>query len=259
MLVQVLQVLALTRTQRLPVVCYHLDDELMSTLRQLPDIEILDQPERELSTLPAAAAETADRALRGEQELWIELRRDALGAQDRLRALRGRIRLAVVAVCVFCAALGAAFLVRAHRYDRQTELAVKQSAKIYREIFPQGNVPPGVRSRLESELTKVKGIRGDSAELPSSPPALDVLCQMLAALPNNLRYRILEIRIDEGRLDVNGEVREHGDADKIATLLREHGFEVSAPSTQRQSSKSVTVRITAHRTGQPNSTNENPT
>jgi len=257
-LAQVLKVLALERTQQLPVVCYQVDDELIGALRELPDVEILDTEYDERTTLEAASAETAQSTLTGKHEPWIELRRDGLAAQDRFRMLRGRIRVAVVAAALLCIALGASFLVRAHRYDVQAERATRQITEIYRDVYSQGSIPPGIRSRLESELAKLKGLSGDSAELPKSPAALDVLYQMLASLPNGLRYRVLEVRIDHGRLDVNGEVRDHGDSDKITTSLREHGFDVSPPSTQRQSPKSVAVRITAHRQAQQKPTEKDP-
>jgi hypothetical protein len=67
---------------------------------------------------------------------------------------------------------------------------------------------------------------------------------MLAALPSDRRFRLLEIRIEDGRLYLDGEVREHSDAEALSQLLRSQGIDVPAPRTQRLDDRRVSLRIT---------------
>jgi hypothetical protein len=53
-----------------------------------------------------------------------------------------------------------------------------------------------------------------------------------------------------GRLYLDGEARDHSDAEVIAQRLRAEGFDVSSPKTQRVDDRRISMRITATTTGQ---------
>ena len=63
------------------------------------------------------------------------------------------------------------------------------------------------------------------------------LRDLLTRLPADVRYRVLEIRLDQGRFTLEGQVNSHGDADAIAAGLREGGkgraFSVELPRTEQ--------------------------
>jgi hypothetical protein len=61
----------------------------------------------------------------------------------------------------------------------------------------------------------------------------------LAALPTDVRFRLLEIRFDEEQAYLAGEVRRHGDVDRLASALRAHGFEVASPRTEQLAEEGV--------------------
>jgi hypothetical protein len=127
---------------------------------------------------------------------------------------------------------------------RDAALLTAGQVEVFREIFPNTKVPVGIKSRLESELAKLKGLQGDDSSLPAAVSAVTMLHEMLAALPTDRRFQLLEIRIEEGRLYLDGEVIAHGDAEAIAQRLRAGGFEVAPPRTQRLDEKRVSLRIT---------------
>ncbi len=72
-----------------------------------------------------------------------------------------------------------------------------------------------------------------------------VLENVLQHLPSELRFRLPEIRIEQNRLTLGGEVRSNADADQIAAALRSHGFTVDPPRTQRLADKGFGVRLQA--------------
>lgn len=111
-------------------------------------------------------------------------------------------------------------------------------------MFPNFPIPVGVKARLESELTKLKGLQGAEATPDSTVSAISLLQGLLAALPSDRRFLIHEVRIEEGRLYLDSEVREHSDAEIIAQRLRTGGLEVASPRTQRLDDKRVSLRLT---------------
>jgi hypothetical protein len=97
---------------------------------------------------------------------------------------------------------------------------------------------------MESEIRRLQATRG-SASLPSRPSMLRALQDVLAHLPQNLRFRLLEIRLDESRLLLDGQARSHADVDAIATALRQGtGFEVEPPRSE-QRDDAVSFALTA--------------
>jgi hypothetical protein len=206
----------------------------------------------------AAAFESAARILAGEAESPVELRQSALGSRDRRFAIRGHVRALQFSVAALMVAAAVALFIRAHRYNVRAADLAAQEIGVYQELFPNRQVPAGIRSRLESELSQVKGMRGETKDLPKTNPVLPVLRPLLAALPADVRFRILELRIEDGQLYIDGEAREHGDAVTIAGLLRRNGFAVAAPRSQRLEGKKVSFRITGRFTGPDSSVPRGP-
>src|SRR5205085_407177 len=114
------------------------------------------------------------------------------------------------------------------------------------QLFPDGPVPIGIRSRLESEHAKLIGMRGETVEISESLSAVRLFERLLRSLPTDMRYRILEVRVEQGRLYVVGQVRAHADADRIAEEMRKVNLVVENPSTHRLPQQGVEFRISAH-------------
>ena len=130
---------------------------------------------------------------------------------------------------------------------READALAAKQAELFKHVFPDTKVPVGVKRRLESELAKLKGLEGGDTPLPSTASALTMLHDVLDAMPADRRFEVLEIQIEQDRLYLDGEVREHGDAELMAQRLRAKGFEVASPRTQRLDDKRVSLRISGTR------------
>jgi type II secretory pathway component PulL len=241
-----LKVEAIAHEGPTPVIA-HAPSELSELLASAPEIKLETSDDE---TLLDAAAQTAMQILSGHESPWIELRRDALAPSDSLRAVRGPLRLAAVALAVLLLAVSISALVRANRYDQLAARDQERLAAVFSEAMPGQSVPASVRARLESELQKLSGAKGTSADPLSQRPSLAVLYDFLASIPQGLRMRLLEIRIARGRIQLDGELRSHGDADALSVALRGRGFQVQPPHTQQLSGQGVAVRMAAD-AGQP--------
>lgn len=175
----------------------------------------------------------AELVLGGSLRLWIDLRRDALAASDRYRAVRLPLAAAYAAAVCLTVIACIALLWRAHRYSQMTAAYENRQASLFQVLFPNQGNPGLVRPRLESEEQRLLGLGGEASDLPPQPSAILLLHQALSRLPADLRYRILSLRLTDNRLYVEGQARTHGDAERIAAALRTNGgFRVEPPRTE---------------------------
>lgn len=203
-------------------------------------LSAVDQPSVADLTI-AAASQLVD----GSLELPIDLKQGPFGRTRRSSALQRPILALQLAVAILVFSLTGALLYQGHACARQALEASSQQAKVFQSVFPNSKVPTGITTRLRSELAKLKGLRGDDGTLPTNTSTVVVLKELLAALPVDKRIRLLEIRIENGRLYLDGEARAHSDAELLTQRIRGQGFEAPSPKTQRLDDQRVSMRITA--------------
>jgi hypothetical protein len=123
---------------------------------------------------------------------------------------------------------------RGHRYQQIADGLRRQQEVAFRAALPGQPVPVGITSRLAGEDRRLLGVAGDAPELPAGRSALPHLHDLLTRVPPDVRLRVLEVRIDDGKLIVDGQARTHGDAEALAVSLRRDGaFVVDEPRTEQ--------------------------
>jgi type II secretory pathway component PulL len=241
---------ALATGSKISLMRYGLNDSALTKLKRSGMVDVLktgaEAPAR--STLALTAAE---KVLSGQWDAPVDLKQGAFGRSRGNRALRRFSFALQSALALLLLATALVLFHRGHIAGRQSDLLTAQQTEEFKKLFPNMKVPTGIRSRLESELAKLKGLQGDESSLPSIEPAATLLHRTLSALPTDRRFRLHEVRIEEGRLYIDGEVRDHSDAEAIALQLRAQGFDVPPSRTQRLDDRRVSLRITGKLT-QPN-------
>jgi type II secretory pathway component PulL len=227
------------------LVDYELDTTVSDELRQSHSVQLVTDPPTTEVRLTDLALSAAEKLLEGRIEAPLDLKQGPFGRNHGNVALRRYAAVLQIAVAVLVLSTIAALAYRGHAAGRQAESAAARQAEVFRSVFPNTKVPVGVATRLRSELAKLKGLHGDDSALPDSIAAITVLERLLKSVPTDKRFRLLEIRIEEGRLYLDGEARIHSDAEVIAQRLRAAGFEASSPKTQRLDDGRVSLRITA--------------
>ena len=163
---------------------------------------------------------------------------------DLFRPVALPLRFAALAIVACLDVVAATMFFRAHRYRALAARCHEQQAEVFRRALPGQTVPAGIVSRLESEYGKLTASK--SAPLPgTSSSALALLHHLLAGLPQDVGYRLFEIRLEDGRIELDGEVATHGDADRIAAALRGHELQVEPPRSQQLPNQAVGVRLSA--------------
>lgn len=236
-----LRQLALETGKPAEVVAYGLDEAQVDELEQDEAVANVTAHDALPRVIAAAAAEEI---AEGRSEPLVDLKRGPFGQRRQNTALR-RYRVVLQAAAAVLLLVTASMLYyRGQTAERMADTAAARQADVFHEVFPTSKVPVGVRSRLESELAKLQGLQGSDTALPESVSAIRILHRLLSSLPTDRRFRLLEIRIEEGRLYLDGEVRSHSDAEALAQRLRAAELDVTSPRTQRLDGKRVSLRIT---------------
>jgi len=191
--------------------------------------------------------EEAKTVLAGKRSPVIELRQGKLGVSDRFRTLRAYIVALQFAFLFTLTALGASLWNTTRQNNYQIEARENAQRELFRQLFPQRRVPVGIRSQLQNELTRLQGMRGEQGEIPETPESLEILQLALQSLPENLRLRISEIRIEGDRLSLYGQVREHSDAATLVNELTKNSLISAPPFTRRLKEAGFEFRISARR------------
>ena len=193
----------------------------------------------------AAALRSCQRIAAGIQEPLLNLRRDELAAQNRHQALGKELGRLKIAAALMLTCLGCGLWLRGISYGEASGQVQTELVQLYEDLFPNQPVPNRVGNAITAEHRQLQGTRAPTEKLPR-PAAADVVLQrVLAALPEAMRFRLPEIQIDRSQVFLSGEVRSNADADRIAAALRDRGFSVDPPRTQRLAEKGFAVRLNA--------------
>jgi type II secretory pathway component PulL len=242
----------LSRPGAFPLTVYHngnSSDDLLQSFRSISGAELV---HRDADPLALGALEALTAVRQGKEEPATAFKGVTHGGRAQ-EPLRWELRLLQLAVASLLIALAVMNWHTAQ--DRARERAELQVASedVFREVLPGATLRTGVRSRLESELAKLSGVKGGKNEEGISESVLPMLYQLLSVLPEDMRFRLLEVRLDGRQLHLTGEVREFSDADRIAAALRAKGLAVTPPTTQRLPVEGVSFRMVAQLADKENS------
>lgn len=210
-----------------------------------PGARIVDQTSDEL-VVQGATALLASRSSRS-----FDLRRGALGPSDPLRAIGSQLRWVGIAATLLLLALSIGGWWRTHRIEQQVANVRAEQNALFRQSFPDARVPAALLKRVRSEHMKVLGSRGESTQVDIPVSAPHVLRKLVAALPADVRFRFKSIRVLDGRVDLDLQVRNPVDAGTLATSLSAAGFEVKPPGTTQQDGKTYDSTLEATWVGTP--------
>jgi len=225
----------------LRIEAYNVGQPLLDRIADESDIQIVASNEESMLT---AATRGADQILTGKTPGWINLRRDALGAKDPMRRFYKPLQAAVIAGLVFLACSSVAMLWRANRYEQIASQAEAQQRAIFEDLFPNQTLPISVKSRLASEQRRLRDLFGVTSQRPRQTSSLLALRDLLTQIPTAIRYRLLEIRLTDDRLYLDGQTRTHSDADAIVASLNKHrAFNIEPPRTETLAGKGIAFTI----------------
>ena len=199
--------------------------------------------ERSSDSMLEVACRSAYVINRGKRRPWIQLAKSHLAIADPYRSFRAPLLAAIGAFVLLGAVTTGALMMRSRAYEQESQRFRAEQVALFRDIFPEHPIPIGIRPRLESEYMSIRGLTDSDEELPQPGSSLETLGHVLQALPTDMRFRLLEIRIEGELLDIDGEARSHGDADLIASAVRAAGYDVSVPNTQQLADQGVGFRL----------------
>lgn len=149
----------------------------------------------------------------------------------RLQALKAGAIAASLALLVVA---GAQVLHRAQLNIRLGQINDWEQS-LYQQVFPDQPVPAGVALRLSSERRRLEGLTQiTGGSVASTANAIDCLRELVAALPNDLRLSIQELRIDGNDVTLRGVSRDPSQAERLTQALSGSGkLQAESPRTDR--------------------------
>lgn len=226
-----------------PIFCAGVSEELFQQIQDWSP-QPLPAPCDEVSYLNAAFRQ-ASRVLSGQEAAPVEFRRDGLAGRHSDQRLRRRKRALFASAVLLMLILAASTTIHAKREGQRLLVAGDMERSLYARVYPGAAVPVSARSRLQSELARLRGLHSAQKKAPAPHDALAVILQLLKALPTDYRFQIAELRIDDGQLYLVGRVRNHGDADRFAEAIRQAGLNAAAPTTHQLQADGVEYRVAA--------------
>jgi hypothetical protein len=178
------------------------------------------------------ACRVVGEAIAGGQAGWINLRHDALGLSNPWAPLRKWVRVAVVLGILLPAVLAATFCWRGLRYEAMAGSACQEQSAAYRRMFPNQPVPRPLNARLRSDLARLTAVSGGAGQIPPRVNALETLRQLVAALDPSMRVHIQELRLGPGDVFLEGQSRDHSNAEAVARALSARGFAMEQPNSE---------------------------
>ncbi|MEX2672296.1 MAG: hypothetical protein WD294_09330 [Phycisphaeraceae bacterium] len=233
-------------------------DDNQTPLEEVPGVTIrqLDQ-----LTVDEAATLHAGPMLLGKSDATVNLRCDALAAASGYEKYRRTFNLLVAAVAIMLLCTAGVSHWRAAGYRHLGDQYVQQQVEVFRSVMPEQRLPGSIQRRLASEHEKLRGLdEANSADGGAEgPSALVQLYRVLDHLPEDLRYRLLEMSIEPRVLRISGEARNYADAERIALSLRDDTlYDVQLPQTQALREDGVTFSFTAEPRPSSRSTGSEP-
>ena len=195
----------------------------------------------------------AELSLSKQSSRWFDLRRDQLAPADPLRPIASQLRWVAfaVAACLFAMVIGGWW--RTHRIEQEIDQLRTQQQTEFKETFPGVRVPAALMRRVKSEHARVMGSRGASTQVELPRSAVAVMQDLLEGLPSDIRFRVTNISILNGRVDLDLQVRSPVDAGAFATSLSQAGFQVEPPVTTQKDSKTFDSVLEANWIGRTES------
>jgi hypothetical protein len=199
--------------------------------------------------LVVLAARAARFVLGGANPAWVDFRRGRLAPPHAWTGASGPLAIAVAAALTLLAVLTATFIIRGIGYSAVADAYVARQADEYRRVFPAGDPPPNIVSRMRSETARMSALSGAGEKAPEQANALETLRRVVTNLPPNVRVKVTDMRIGPSDLVMEGEVRTHTDAQLISQALARASFEMDAPRTEVRAADDVAFTLTGTRSG----------
>ncbi len=202
----------------------------------------------DVSVADLAAALCVD-LLHGRKKPWVDFRRDALAAGDRLRLYRRPLNLLLGAAATFLLSTTLCLLVRSQHYRNQELDSRAKMVAEFRTHFPGWVLPMNVKAVVESQHRQARGAAGVTTAGDSFGTAFTTLRDVLVGLPPGGGYAIERMSFADASFELSGRLESYEQVDALATAARKTGMDVPPPQTRKEASGSWTFTLQGNRPG----------
>ena len=219
----------LDTTSALPLVGVNLAEQTTRALEKY-DLQLAQEFE---DSLLESGSRFGESIIAGKGEPFIELQQAPFAGAAQAQKKSWQLKTFYVATCVSVLIVSGMLWLKSLEFSKRESDVRAELQELYREAFPDKPVPARVEVTINEEHRRLKKKNATPQAVPSYEASDLVLESLLRSLPEGLRFRVPEIRVEQNRVLLGAEVRSNADADRIASSLRSGGFEVTPPRTRR--------------------------
>ncbi len=181
-----------------------------------------------------AAAGFCSELLNGTARPWLDFRRDALAASDRLALHRPALSAALAAAAVLLVTLTAVLFYRSAAYSNAAARDQAEMRSHFTQQFPDFAMPADVRAVVSAERRKAASASSTpTAGEAAYGTALLTLRDVLTNLPEGNRFSLSALSVQDASLTLSGRMASFEQADALAAAARKSGMDVPQPQTRR--------------------------
>jgi hypothetical protein len=189
------------------------------------------------SSLDEKIVEFAECCEKEELVPWVQFHQQGISTSRLMRRVGKPLHRAILMLMVFLVVASLSLLWRGWRYDQMSRRQQAVQESLFREIFAGQAVPVSIRLRLESQDKKLSELAGALTESDKQLSSFTLLYETLRRLPPAGKYRLVELRLSDNQLYLEGQARSHAEAEAIAgDLKKQNGFEVEPPHSEQSGS-----------------------
>lgn len=168
----------------------------------------------------------------------VEFSNGPLNFVDALHPARRSGILFGLSLAVLLGAIAAGLFGRAGQYGKEASQDIAAQEALFRELFPQQQIPVGMMSRIESEFKRLQATRGKS-QVPQIGNVLPVMQAFWKAVPvePDTRFNLSMMHFIPDQLEaLQGLARSYDDLEQLRARFIATGFSVPPLSTRQDSS-----------------------
>ncbi|MDZ7664897.1 MAG: PilN domain-containing protein [Desulfotignum sp.] len=114
-----------------------------------------------------------------------------------------------------------------HRLEKQVEAARRAGIEIYQQTFPQDTLMPGhspllrMQAQVKQAVAQNSGARFQDMAVTPALPAIDVLYELSARVPDGMNLRLSRLLLNNGQVTISGTTDSFNTVDRLKTSLEQ--------------------------------------
>lgn len=158
------------------------------------------------------------------QAARLDLLRDRLGIEFNAARSPAQVDRILLAVLIGMLVVWCGMYLRTQQLKAQDLQINTWERALFQEVFPDEPIPRAVALRIRAASKAAAAARQHTTQQQEQGDTLALLVATLAALPEEVRFTLSEIRAEGNGVALRGTTRDHRDAERLARAINQNNY-----------------------------------